>query len=233
MLGLCTAETVVCWAYRRRRSWSDDNSSPVWDRLWFVQTQKPAASVGDHPLRSKRKSSQPGRRHEKARLQRCSSMQLDTGQRKQRSVVAVHSALEATVTRHVKNAQCDCASIISTTASSCIIRSSWIKTLPFSHNFMAYFWHWHVTLNFTVSVSFADSVFLAFLWFSVHFYIFLSLSCSLPVMYCLYLKCIHELISVTAILNYTISVLFWLNISIILLDWMCPFSRCILSSSLY
>ena len=98
-------------------------------------------------------------------------MQWVTNQSKLTSVVAVLSALQATVTRHVKNAQCGFASIISVTVSSCIIRSTvlilrhmnWYLTLP-------------MNLNFTVSVLVCGCFWhsLYFCHFAVHFSILVT-----------------------------------------------------------
>ena len=260
MLGLCTAETVVCWAYHRRRSWNVDIFSLMWALLSFLWMPTSTTSVGDRPLMGKEQPSQPGRRHGKGHVQMCSWMQLVTGQRRLKSVVAVHCALQATLTQHVRNALCASVSVLSETVSSSIMAYElvsdvatlvtllWILLAILWHCFVsififfndfccvlfisealncsltvmywgtAYIWtaymNWFLTLPYynrsfefhRISIILWHcflGIFIFLLIFAVYFYIIgtkLQFNCYV-LEYCLYLTCIYELISNTAILQ--------------------------------
>jgi len=93
----------------------------------------------------------------KARKGPCPDAQLDavvTGQRRLKSAVAVRCALQATLTRHVRNALCASVSVLSETVSSSIMACELVSDVATSDC--------DITLNFTASVLFCDTVFSAF-----------------------------------------------------------------------
>jgi len=147
---------------------------------------------------SKGQPSQPGRRHGKGHVQMCSWMQWVTGQRRLKSAVAVRCALQATLTRHVRNALCASVSVLSETVSSSIMACELVSDVATSDC--------DITLNFTASVLFCDTVFSGFFYtnmiFAMYFYITgtkLQFNCYV-LGYCL-LNCIYELISNFAVLG--------------------------------